>query len=207
MVPVKESVTLLRSFDNDLINCFSCDWPVRGRAMNGFRTSGVVGEWLLLDSLKKDRLDEVGDTGLLKPSTESTRDNWSVELVLELDRDVVCLDTESCKEYRPLLSEPALCRASDAWSSDSIIRACCIFTFPGQRGHIAFMVRNRDLSCNCFKQLANSAARQTAMHSNDKLRGRKSVNRDVFLLRTLSCPSSSAVPPEAPQELGGLQGS
>lgn len=62
--------------------------------MNVFVVSGVVGEWPLPDSLKKDRLCEIGDTGLLRASRESIRDNRSVELVLELERDAVCLDTE-----------------------------------------------------------------------------------------------------------------
>lgn len=62
--------------------------------MNVFVVSDMVGEWPLPDSLKKDRLCEIVDTGLLRASMESIRDNRSVELVLELERDAVCLDTE-----------------------------------------------------------------------------------------------------------------
>jgi hypothetical protein len=153
VLPVRERVAFLRSFDSDRINCFSCGWPVLGRVKLEIEVgvSDVVEDRSLVDSLKNERLCDIGDTGLLKASTESCRDNWSVELVLELEREVVCLDAESGREYRPLLSDSVRLRESETCSRGSIIRACWILTLPGHKGQRVSIVRNRDFSCNCFR--------------------------------------------------------
>lgn len=85
----------------------------------GLVISVIEGDGLLPANLKKEIPGEIGDTGLLNPSMESTRVSWSAELVLELEREVVGLEVESGIEKRPLLSESR--RASETCSGGSII--------------------------------------------------------------------------------------